>query len=456
MAQDGTADQHARRRRVFYRWLLAYPAATAALLLYYLCSDSAQADVGEFLLLAVIAAGAALALPVLALIDGARCRAIGPAIGGCLLGIAPAALLWGATDAAVRGYEDRRLEQQRRQLAEMAEASARGDRDAVRAAMARLPAQDYAPGRALCIIGGRPDGDGGSDNGLAPAPVHGQPRVPTARLFDAAQALMQGQPRAQREGVLIALLARIGERKELAYLPAWLRLWRSAVADGAGDGATAAAGVRATRILAYDQAGIGHRAGDCNTLAGHGDPMALIAGTWQEHGLRAWVRAGYGFTPDQAAAALEGVHDPAVLDELARAGFDLGATVRGSGDDGPHPLSRLAARLPQELDRSATPAALADLLDAYLRAGADIGRAAYGRTACEYFLSAERSHEVARIEPATPARQAAAQRIAAALCPQGRPPPPAAPARGDAAAAHAGDADPADAGSVSQAPPPTP
>jgi len=413
---DGTPDQTAGRR-AFRRWLFAYPLATLAFTVYF-AATQARTDMGEFLLLIVVALGAALAIPVLALIDGARSRAIGAAIGGCLLGIAPAVLVFAGVLEADRAYSRHQTDQERRRAAALADAAARGDADAVRAAMAQLSAE-YGPGRALCFVGGRGRNEhlrggsdsGGSDDWLLSEPDPGAQRVSTERLFDAAEALIQGRPRAQQQALLASLLVRLSEREQsLSYLPGWLRLWR-----GTDPSAPS---------LSFAQPRDDQSSGDCYLPEGNADLARIVADTWHDDGLRAWIAAGYGFAPEQGPAALDGLRSKAGLDALTAAGFDLDAALRRTeaGDD---VMFRLVSRLPGRLDESSDPAALADLVDAYLRAGAELGRVTYGETLCETFVEGERKQPNIRdAAPAAPAatRDAAAQRIRLALCPQGRPP----------------------------------
>ncbi|BAW00254.1 hypothetical protein [Lysobacter enzymogenes] len=409
---DGTPDQTQRRRRAFRRWLFAYPMATLAFSLYFVAT-SARTDMGEFLLLIVVAIGAALAIPVVALIDGARSRAIGSAIGGCLLGLAPAVLVFAGVFEADRAYRQHSLDKERQRAAALADAAARGDAAAVRAAMAQLSA-DYGPGRALCFVGGhgRPQaGDrSGSDDWLLSEPDGGEQLVSTARLFDAAEALMQGRPPAQRQAVLAALLVRLSEHNEsLEYLTGWLRLWRGTDPHA--------------RTLTFAQPREDDSAGDCYLPNGNVDLTRIVADTWHDDGLRAWIAAGYGFAPEQGPAALEGLRSKAGLDALTAAGFDLGAALRRGGDDG-ELMTHLVSTLPRLLDESADPAALADLTEAYLRSGAELGRTTYGETLCEAFTGGESSQAASRSSVPGAARAAAAQRIRLALCPQGQPPTP--------------------------------
>ncbi|QWP77904.1 hypothetical protein J5226_05720 [Lysobacter sp. K5869] len=412
---DGTPDTTARRR-AFRRWLFAYPLATLAFTVYF-AATQARTDMGEFLLLIVVAIGAALAIPVLALIDGARARAIGAAVGGCLLGIAPALLVFAGVLEADRAYSDHQTDKERQRAAALADAAARGDADAVRAAMAKLSAE-YGPGRALCFVGGRgrnehlrggSDGEG-SDDWLLSEPEAGAQRVSTARLFDAAEALIQGRPRAQQQVVLASLLVRLSERDEsLSYLPGWLRLWRGTDP--------------AARQLTFAQPRDDQASGDCYLPEGNVDLARIVADTWHDDGLRAWIAAGYGFAPEQGSVALDGLRGKAGLDALTAAGFDLGAALRrtGYGDD---VMFRLVSHLPQRLDDSGDPAALADLIDAYLRAGAELGRTTYGETLCDTFVEGERKQANIRNAAPASAREAAARRIHLALCPQGQPPAP--------------------------------
>lgn len=409
---DGKPDPIARRRRAFRRWLFAYPVATLAFVAYAMAT-SARTDMGEFLLLMVAVAIAALAIPLLALIDGARVGAIGSAVGGCLLGIAPAVLVFAGILEGERAYYDHLKETQHKRMAELVDASARGDSDGVRAAMARLPAE-YGPGRALCIVGAgsrREYGDrSDSDDWLLPEPDGGVARVSTARLFDAAEALMQGRSRVQQQDVLAALLVRLSERQEaLGYLPGWLRLWRGAQAEPA------------SRALAFATQRDTDRFDYC-FLQGDADLARIVADTWHDAGLAAWVRAGYGFAPEQGPPALNGLRSKAGLDVLTADGFDVGAALRRADDR--EVMYRFAAGLPLQLDESPTPAALADLLDAYLHAGAELGRTTYGETLCETFLDNEGIQAKGRSAAPTPARDAAAQRIRESLCPGGRPPAP--------------------------------
>ncbi|MFK3650178.1 hypothetical protein ACI2IY_17360 [Lysobacter enzymogenes] len=407
---DGKPDPIARRRRAFRRWLFAYPVATLAFVIYAMAT-SARTDMGEFLLLMVAVAIAALTIPLLALIDGARVGAIGSAIGGCLVGIAPAVLMFAGILEGERAYYDHIKQTQRKRVAELVDASARGDRDGVRAAMARLPAE-YGPGRALCIVGAGSRGEYGerndSDDWLLPEPDGGVPRVSAARLFDTAEALMQGRPRAQQQDVLAALLVRLSERQEaLGFLPGWLRLWRGTQAEPT------------TRALAFATPRDPNRFDYCH-LEGDADLARIVADSWHDGGLAAWVRAGYGFSPEQGPAALNGLRSKAGLDALTADGFDVGAALRRAEDR--EVMYGFAAQAPLQLDQSATPAALADLLDAYLRAGAELGRTTYGKTLCETFLDNERMQAKVRTAAPTPARDAAAQRIREALCPGGKPP----------------------------------
>lgn len=406
MAPDGSPDQTARRRRhAFYRWLLAYPLATLALMAYYLAT-SARTDMGEFLLLMVIVIVVASAIPVLALIDGARCRAIGPALGGCLLGILPALLVFAGVDAFDRARYEHSLQVQRDRMAALIEASARGDRAGVRAAMTPLESE-YSPGHALCLIGGA----GKSDDWVLPEPDGGVARVSSERLFDAAEALMQGRAREQQQTVLGALLVRLSERQEtVAVLPRWLRLWRGTAADASA------------RTLEFAQPRQAQSAGDC-FLENDTDLARIVADTWHDDGVRAWIAAGYDFSSEQAPLALDGVRSQAGLDALAATGLALGPLMLRAEDRG-DALNRLAAKLPQRLDDSDAPAALADLVDGYLRAGARLDRAAFGKTPCETFVDRERYQgNIRGATPApTPAREAAAQRIRLSLCPQGQPP----------------------------------
>ncbi|QQQ01686.1 hypothetical protein [Lysobacter enzymogenes] len=406
MAPDGSPDQTARRRRrAFYRWLLAYPLAALALTVYY-TATSARTDMGEFLLLIVIVIVVASAIPVAALIDGARCRAIGPALGGCLLGILPALLVFAGIDALDSARFKHSLQVQRDRMAALIEASARGDRAGVRAAMTPLESA-YGPGHALCLIGGA----GKSDDWVLPEPDGGAVRVSSERLFDAAEALMQGRTREQRQTVLGALLVRLSERQEtVAVLPRWLRLWRGTDAD-----ATA-------RALEFAQPREAQSAGDC-FLENDTDLARIVADTWHDEGLRAWIAAGYDFSSEQAPLALDGVRSQAGLDALAATGLEMGALMLRADSRG-DALNRLATRLPQRLDDSDAPEALADLVDGYLRAGARPDRAAFGKTPCETFVDGERYQaNIRNATPApTPAREAAAQRIRLSLCPQGRPP----------------------------------
>ncbi len=414
-ALDGTPDKTARRR-AFRRWLFAYPLATLAFAVYFVATQ-ARTDMGEFLLFVVVAIGAALAVPVLALIDGARSRAIGAAVGGCTLGLAPALLVFAGVFEVDRAYRDHQWKQERERAAALADAAARGGADAVRAAMAELSAE-YGPGRALCFVGGRGRNErlrggsesGGSDDWLLSESDAGAQRVSTARLFDAAEALIQGRPRPQQQAVLASLLVRLSERDEsLSYLPGWLRLWRGTDP--------------AARRLTFAPPRDDQDSGDCYLPEGNADLARIVADTWQDDGLRAWIAAGYGFAPEQGPAVLDGVRTQAGLDALRAAGFDLSAALRrsGAGDD---VMFRLVYRLPQRLDESGDPATLADLVDAYLRAGAELGRTTYGETLCETFDEGERKQ--ANIRNAAPAatREAAAQRIRLALCPQGQPPAP--------------------------------
>lgn len=408
---DGTPDQTARRRAL-RRWLFAYPLATLAFAVWFVAT-SARTDMGEFLLAIVVAAGAALAIPVLALIDGARSRAIGAALGGCLLGIAPALLVCAGVFEFDRFYRQHRLDQERQRAAALADAAARGDAAAVRAAMAKLSAE-YGPGRALCFVGGhgsdRFAGASSSDDWLLSEPDGGERRVSTARLFDAAEALMQGRPPAQRQAVLASLLVRLSERNEsLGYLPGWLRLWRGTDPNA--------------RTLVFAQPRDDDGAGDCYLPDGDADLARIVADTWHDDGLRAWIAAGYGFAPEQGPAALDGLRGKAGLDALAAAGFDLGAALRRTGGDD-DVMFRLVSFLPRRLDESADPAALADLVDAYLRAGAELGRTRYDKTLCETFVEGESAQAANRGAAPAAAREAAAQRIRLALCPQGRPPTP--------------------------------
>lgn len=411
---DGTADRSAQRRRAFRLWLFAYPVATLAFTVYG-AATMARTDMGEFLLLMVVVIATALAIPVLALIDGARRGAIGAAVGGCLLGIVPAVLLFAFLLEAERAYYDHLRETQRKRVAELVEASARGGGDGIHTAMARLPAE-YGPGRALCIVGssGHDDDSGtrsNSDEWLLPEPDGGAPRVSTARLFDAAEALMQGRSRAQRQAVLAALLVRLSERQDgFAYLPGWLRLWRGTDADPS------------MRTLTFAEPRDDSGSSNCY-LQGDADLTRIVADTWHDAGLRAWIGAGYGFAPQQGSYALDGLRSKAGLDALIAAGLDLDAALRRDDDNG-EVMYRLAGRLPQRLDDSADPAALADLVDAYLRGGAELGRTTYGKTRCETFAEAERQQARLRNQAPSPAREAAAQRIRLALCPQGRPPAP--------------------------------
>lgn len=409
---DGTPDQTRRRRRAFRRWLFAYPVATLAFSLYFVAT-SARTDMGEFLLLIVVALGAALAIPVAALVDGARSRAIGSAIGGCLLGLAPAVLVFAGVSEADRAYRRHDLDRERRRAAALADAAARGDAAAVRAAMAQLSAA-YGPGRALCFVGGhgRPQlaGRSSNDDWLLSEPDGGERLVSTARLFDAAETLMHGRPPAQRQAVLAALLVRLSERDEsLEYLPGWLRLWRGTAPDA--------------RTLTFAQPRDDDSAGDCYLPNGNVDLARIVADTWHDDGLRAWIAAGYGFAPEQGPAALEGLRSKAGLDALTAAGFDLGAALRRGGDDG-ELMTHLVSTLPRLLDESADPAALADLTEAYLRSGAELGRTTYGETLCDAFSGGESSQAASHSRAPGAARAAAAQRIRLALCPQGQPPAP--------------------------------
>jgi len=403
---DGTADRTAlQRRRVLRRWLLAYPVVALALSIYAVAT-SARTDMGEFLLLAVVAAGAALAMPLLALIDGARCRTIGAAVGGCLLGIVPALLVVACVTAADQAYFEHTLKVQRERMARLLDASVRGDRDGVRAAMATL-ADEYDPAHALCLIGAA----GRSQDWVLPEPDGGALRVPTARLFDAAEALMRDLPRAQRQAVLGALLVRLSERDDaIGYLRGWLRLWRDAQAE------------RASRTLGFAQPRADDSASDCH-LDSDADLARIVADTWHDDGLRAWIAAGYGFSAEQGPPALDGLRSEAGLDALLAAGFDLRAALRRPVANN-EAMHQLAARLPLRLDQSDDPAALAGLTEAYLRAGAELGRTRYGKTLCETFRDAELSQAADRASAPAAARTAAAQRIDRALCPQGRPPAP--------------------------------
>ncbi|MGO1069893.1 hypothetical protein [Lysobacter sp. CA199] len=404
---DGSPDQIARRRRALRRWLFAYPLATLAFsLCFFLWAD--RLDLGGFFLALLAAGVVALAIPFVALIDGARAGAIGPALSGCLLGILPALLVLLLVDQAVRAYQGGGYEAQRKRFAALTQASERGDGDAIRAAMAKLPAE-YGPGRALCIVGGEGLGTGSGDDWLMPDPDGIRPRVSTARLFDAAQALMRERPRAQQQTLLSALLVRLSERNEIDHLPRWLRLWRTTQADPGA------------RLLLFDEPRDPDAMSDCR-LEGNVDLARVVASSWHDAGLRAWIRAGYGFAPEQELAALEGVRTKAGFDELIAAGLDPAARLRRLGPD-EAPLSRLTGRLSLWLDDSEDPAAQADLVDAYVGAGADIARAAYGRTPCQEFTESEAEREGARSQAASPARQAAARRIRQALCPQGQPPP---------------------------------
>lgn len=361
---------------------------------------------GEFLLLAVVAAGIALAMPLLALIDGARCRAIGPAVGGCLLGIVPALLVVACVTAADQAYFEHTMKVQRERMAALLDASVRGDRDGVRAAMATL-ADEYGPAHALCLIGAA----GRSQDWVLPEPDGGALRVSTARLFDAAEALTQDRPRAQRQAVLGALLVRLSERDDaIGYLRGWLRLWRGAQAEGA------------SRTLAFAPPRAGDSAGDCH-LDSDADLARIVADTWHDDGLRAWIDAGYGFSAEQGPPALDGLRSEAGLDALLAAGFDLRAALRRPVANN-EAMHRLAAQLPLRLDQSDDPAALAGLTEAYLRAGAELGRTRYGKTLCDTFRDAEHDQAGDRTAAPTPARVAAAERIDLALCPQGRPPAP--------------------------------
>lgn len=385
------------------RWLFAYPLAALALTIYY-AATSARTDMGEFLLLVVIAIGVALAIPVLALIDGARCRAIGAALGGCFLGIVPAALVFAGIDAADRAMSQHALDMQRQRMAVLVEASARGDRAGVNAAMAKLGGE-YGPGHALCLLGAV----GRSEDWVLPQPTDGALRVSTAHLFDSAEALMQGRTRAQQQALLGALLMRLGEREDgLGHLPRWLRLWRGTQADPAA------------RALVFAQPRDDDSIGECY-LEGDADLARIVADTWHDDGVRAWIAAGYGFSAEQAQPALDGVRSPAGLDALAASGLALGPLMLRAEDRG-DALSRLATQLPQRLDDSDAPETFADLVDGYLRAGARLDRAAFGKTPCETFVDGERYQANIRTAALAPAREAAAQRIRQSLCPQGRPP----------------------------------
>ncbi|MGO1069894.1 hypothetical protein [Lysobacter sp. CA199] len=366
------------------------------------------------------AAMAALAL-VGAIVHGALTRTLPHCLIGLLLG-APAGLIAlsvvhdSIQDAHAR-RETARIQAAQGRYAGLVDIVRNGSQRRIEQALRDLPS-DFPMPRAICALGG--GSDPGTDQWSPHTPDGDRHTVDTRTLLKAVSAVVYGDwPRGQKQAALYAALHAMVDRDQNLYLREWTVLWRATQADPT------------SRRLAFDAPVYAFAEGGCRG----GDDAALvkyILGTWHDAGAGAWVDAGFGFTAEQAGPALAEIRTPAALRRLRDAGVDPRRELVQAADSAAR-FGHIAYALTTQLDQSDDPSQQAELIETYVGLGVDPRRAGQlGQIPCAVFERSEhwRASQAAAGKPIAPdqlkpvadpsQRQAAAERIHAALCPAGK------------------------------------
>ncbi|MEI2453259.1 hypothetical protein [Lysobacter firmicutimachus] len=352
----------------------------------------------------VAAAVAALA-PLPLLVWAGRGRRVGPALLGLALGGMAALALALLGRQAIVDLRERDFQAKQARLEAFAATVRGGDPARIRAGLATLPEQP-TPAQALCALSGGP-----SYRYVRwlwfDEQAYG-PRQDGAELLTAAAAVVAGPAtrEAKQSALRVVLRALTEHETDAAHFARWAQLWRATLPT-----ATAAA-----PLLFEDDADPEH----CRI----GDPAERVLQQWRGPGLQAWLDAGIGFGPGQSLAALRAVESKQQLARLLDAAPAIAAQLREDPVLGARALSAQADGLSKRLDQAPQPAALAETVEALRAAGADPAGNGGTWTPCDRFLDDERNSEADAI--GTAERNAAAERIRAALCPSGKPAAPAA------------------------------
>ncbi|MBX9400800.1 hypothetical protein K4L06_05705 [Lysobacter sp. BMK333-48F3] len=395
-----TPDAAPSARRVGLIAFAAWPAIVAvwvAWLAYRLHRSDVSwwlAYEGSWVAIAAIAIA-----PLPLLVWAGRGRRLGPALLGLALGGIAALALALLGRQAIVDLRERDFQAKQARLEAFAATVRSGDPARIRAGLAALPEQP-TPAQALCALSGGP-----SYRYVRwlwfDEQAYG-PRQNGADLLVAAAAVVAGPAtREAKQSALRVVLRALAEHEtDGAHFARWAQLWRT----------TLPAPVAAAPLLFEDD---GDPEG-CRI----GDPAERVLRQWQGPGLQAWLDAGFGFGPGQSPAALRAVESRQQLARLLDAAPAIATQLREDPVLGARALSAQADGLSKRLDAASRPAALAETIEALRAAGADPVGAGSAWTACDRFLDDERNSE--SDATGTAERNAAAERIRAALCPAGK------------------------------------
>ncbi|MEI2432075.1 hypothetical protein RDV84_08365 [Lysobacter yananisis] len=379
---------------------LALPPLACALWLAWAAYrvGNAEADTGlayDTVLQGIVGAAVAAVVALAVLLWAGRRGHAGHALLALIAGTALSPLLLWFGLGAVLSSRRHDFERRQQQVQALSATIRGGDAARIRAAIDALP-DNPGPARTLCMLQGR------ESYRLVKwlwVDEHGYgPNLPSDELLAAAAAVVGGPASAQdKQASLRVVLRALADRNEPQRLGEWVALWRRTLPQPAPQPLPLSAPAE--------------EYGDC-TL---GDPAERVLREWGDDGVRAWLDAGLGFEPGrgQAIVALRAVRSTDTLRALLAADPRFAELLRSDRDAGEDALSAQADSLSAALDASSQPSQQAELVEALRAAGArprEIGPV----TSCELFDNSEQR----RAQPHDPpARQAAARRIRAVLCP---------------------------------------
>lgn len=384
-------------RRLFWMSLAVYPLAALVWLTWaVLTRGVVEAGFLDYVYALYVAGIAAMIVPLPVLIWAGRRRRLGPALLGLGLG---GLIALAAGPLSLHLIGERRIaqfEQRKARFAQFEQTVRSHDRARIRAELRALPDR-LSAAHALCALGG-------NETYVFPRwflmgrEIARGTSLPSADLLVAARAVLEGDaPRAEKQAALMAVLSQLARRGEHQHFAAWAELWRATLAPGA-------------KATVDKPAFYGEYA--CTVP----DPAGLVFGYWHEDGLRAWLQAGFGFSPGQHTTALQAIRSTAMLDRLLASDERFAALLRDDPLAGRAALWSQAEGLSKRLDQSADPLDAAVLIERLRSAGAVPDTTSPPMPPCQMFEQEEARDRPAPIAAA--ARAQAARRIHAALCPQ--------------------------------------
>ena len=359
----------------FYFWATIAPAGTLFVLFQYTNHSSENAGYA----LPFIAMGAVAIILIAATIIGLLTKTFKTSISGALVGLPLSYLTVLLFTGVLNFTSQKEINAKDDEFRNLLTVLQSGKKDEIALGLKNL--KNISAPLAMCILSGSREGPYASlltpVNSTAILPKY--PFSLNAILDINETAAGLNLPGEEIDAIFYQSLKAITERSSVPHFAHWATLWDKTHAQ------------QTTRTIQIIKP---YRLKD--NYCGWGstlDVVSEVIETWSDEGILAWLNTNHIFIPEQQRYVLKKVMSATTLEKMIVSGTDINAKYPGETKDATGLTSLMAQRaysFSQMINEAKDPASVTQLVQSFVRLGADLKSKDSGRqTPCQIFSATE-------------------------------------------------------------------